>query len=304
MAYAATEPAAGSDLAALRTTAERVDRDGGTAAYKLNGRKQWISNGGLADVYTVLANAPGGPSWFIVEKGTTGLSHGKPEDKHGIRASNTAAVSVRGRRGRRRPPGRRRRRPGPAAGPGRVRLHAPDGRRLRPRRRLGGARARHRLLGRPHPGRRAAGREARLHAQADRAARRAPGDRARLHRGDRGAHRRRRRRPDHRGRDRQVPRQRGRQRRRRRRHPGARRLRLHEGVHGREVQARRAHHHHLRGHLRDHGDDHQPRPLAAPPQDARPALPRPGARSSRRCTQPRRRRAPTSPRSPCTPWRR
>jgi alkylation response protein AidB-like acyl-CoA dehydrogenase len=92
MAYGATEPAAGSDLAALRTTAERVERDGRVAAYKLNGRKQWISNGGVADVYTILANAPGGPSWFIVEKGTPGLSHGKPEDKHGIRASNTAAV--------------------------------------------------------------------------------------------------------------------------------------------------------------------------------------------------------------------
>jgi alkylation response protein AidB-like acyl-CoA dehydrogenase len=92
MAYGATEPAAGSDLAALRTTAERVERDGRVVGYKLNGRKQWISNGGVADVYTVLANAPGGPSWFIVEKDTSGLSHGKPEDKHGIRSSNTAAV--------------------------------------------------------------------------------------------------------------------------------------------------------------------------------------------------------------------
>jgi alkylation response protein AidB-like acyl-CoA dehydrogenase len=87
MAYGATEPAAGSDLAALRTTAERVERDGGVVGYKLNGRKQWISNGGVADAYTVLANAPGGPSWFIVEKSAAGLSHGKPEDKHGIRAS-------------------------------------------------------------------------------------------------------------------------------------------------------------------------------------------------------------------------
>jgi alkylation response protein AidB-like acyl-CoA dehydrogenase len=92
MAYGATEPAAGSDLAALRTTAERIERDGRVVGYKLNGRKQWISNGGVADVYTVLANAPDGPSWFIVEKNTPGLSHGKPEDKHGIRASNTAAV--------------------------------------------------------------------------------------------------------------------------------------------------------------------------------------------------------------------
>jgi acyl-CoA dehydrogenase len=39
-----------------------------------------------------LANAPGGPSWFVVEKGAEGFSQGKPEDKHGIRASNTAAL--------------------------------------------------------------------------------------------------------------------------------------------------------------------------------------------------------------------
>jgi alkylation response protein AidB-like acyl-CoA dehydrogenase len=53
----------------------------------------WISNGGFADLYSVLAEAPGGPSWFVVEKGAPGLSCGKPEDKHGIRASNTAALS-------------------------------------------------------------------------------------------------------------------------------------------------------------------------------------------------------------------
>ena len=92
-AYAATEPEAGSDLAALRTTAEPVIQEGRVAGYKINGAKQWISNGGIADAYTVLANTPGGPSWFIVEKGAKGLSHDKPEDKHGIRTSNTAAVS-------------------------------------------------------------------------------------------------------------------------------------------------------------------------------------------------------------------
>jgi alkylation response protein AidB-like acyl-CoA dehydrogenase len=64
--------------------------------YKITGNKQWISNGGYADLYSVLAKAPGGPSWFIVEKDTAGLSHGKPEDKHGIRASNTATVSLEG----------------------------------------------------------------------------------------------------------------------------------------------------------------------------------------------------------------
>ena len=73
-AYAATEPEAGSDLAALTTTAAPVHTDGQVTAYRLNGRKQWISNGSIADVYSVLARAPGGPSWFVVEKGTPGFS--------------------------------------------------------------------------------------------------------------------------------------------------------------------------------------------------------------------------------------
>jgi alkylation response protein AidB-like acyl-CoA dehydrogenase len=94
MAYGATEPEAGSDLGALRTTATPVEKDGKVVGYKINGNKQWISNGGYADLYSILALAPGGPSWFVVEKNTPGLSHGKPEDKHGIRASNTATVSL------------------------------------------------------------------------------------------------------------------------------------------------------------------------------------------------------------------
>ncbi len=91
-AYAATEPEAGSDLAALTTTAAPVHTDGQVTAYRLNGRKQWISNGSIADVYSVLARAPGGPSWFVVEKGTPGFSTAPPEDKHGIRLSDTAAL--------------------------------------------------------------------------------------------------------------------------------------------------------------------------------------------------------------------
>ncbi len=94
MAYGATEPEAGSDLGALRTTATPVMTDGKITGYKINGNKQWISNGGVADLYSILALTPGGPSWFVVEKGTPGLGHGKPEDKHGIRASNTATVSL------------------------------------------------------------------------------------------------------------------------------------------------------------------------------------------------------------------
>ncbi len=92
MAYGATEPQAGSDLGALETRADPVGDNGNVKGYKITGAKQWISNGGFADLYTVLARAPGGPTWFVVEAGTEGLSHGKPEDKHGIRDSNTAAV--------------------------------------------------------------------------------------------------------------------------------------------------------------------------------------------------------------------
>ncbi|MGA9498428.1 MAG: acyl-CoA dehydrogenase family protein [Terriglobales bacterium] len=92
-AYGATEPEAGSDLGSLRTTADPVTEDGRVVGYKINGAKQWISNGGIADAYTVLANTPSGPSWFIVEKGAKGFSHDEPEDKHGIRLSNTAALA-------------------------------------------------------------------------------------------------------------------------------------------------------------------------------------------------------------------
>jgi alkylation response protein AidB-like acyl-CoA dehydrogenase len=92
-AYGATEPEAGSDLGALRTTAERVMQDGRIVGYKIAGNKQWISNGGVADAYSVLANTPAGPSWFIVEKGAKGFTHDEPEEKHGIRLSNTAALA-------------------------------------------------------------------------------------------------------------------------------------------------------------------------------------------------------------------
>ena len=92
-AYGATEPEAGSDLGALKTTADPVLQEGRVAGYKINGNKQWISNGGIADAYTVLANTPAGPSWFVVEKDTKGFTHDEPENKHGIRLSNTAALA-------------------------------------------------------------------------------------------------------------------------------------------------------------------------------------------------------------------
>jgi alkylation response protein AidB-like acyl-CoA dehydrogenase len=91
-AYGATEPEAGSDLGALKTTAEPVTDNGTVTGYRINGAKQWISNGGVADLYTILAMAPGGPTWFVVERDAEGFSHGEPEDKHGIRLSNTAAL--------------------------------------------------------------------------------------------------------------------------------------------------------------------------------------------------------------------
>jgi len=92
-AYGATEPEAGSDLGSLRTTADPALKDGKVVGYKINGNKQWISNGGIAGAYTVLANTPSGPSWFVVESGAKGFTHDEPENKHGIRLSNTAALA-------------------------------------------------------------------------------------------------------------------------------------------------------------------------------------------------------------------
>jgi len=95
VAYGVTEPEAGSNVQALKTKAERVlDDDGNIKGYKINGQKQFITNGGVADLYTILAATPEGPSFFIVEGGTEGLIPGKHEDKHGIRASDTCALSL------------------------------------------------------------------------------------------------------------------------------------------------------------------------------------------------------------------
>lgn len=89
VAFALTEPNAGSDAGGIQTTATK-DGD----YYILNGRKQWITNGGEAEIYTVIAltdksKGARGASAFIVEKGTPGFSFGKKEDKMGIRASVT-----------------------------------------------------------------------------------------------------------------------------------------------------------------------------------------------------------------------
>jgi butyryl-CoA dehydrogenase len=89
VAFGLTEANAGSDAAGIQTTA-RLDGD----EYVLNGTKQWITNGGEAEIYTIIAmtdKAKGarGASAFIVEKGTPGFSFGKKEKKMGIRASST-----------------------------------------------------------------------------------------------------------------------------------------------------------------------------------------------------------------------
>jgi alkylation response protein AidB-like acyl-CoA dehydrogenase len=94
VAYAVTEPEAGSNLAALKTKADPVlDGEGNVTGYNINGNKQFISNGGYADFITLLANTPEGPAFFVVEKGTPGFNQGKGEEKHGIRASNTSPLS-------------------------------------------------------------------------------------------------------------------------------------------------------------------------------------------------------------------
>jgi butyryl-CoA dehydrogenase len=94
-AFALTEPTAGSDASAIRTTAEK-SADG----YVLNGTKQFITNGGEANIYTVIAltdksKGARGASAFIVEKGTEGFSFGKKEKKMGIRASSTRELVFR-----------------------------------------------------------------------------------------------------------------------------------------------------------------------------------------------------------------
>lgn len=88
-AFALTEANAGSDALGMKTVAVK-DGD----HYVLNGTKQWITNGGVAETYTVIAKtnpAKGarGLSAFIVEKDTPGFTFGKKEDKMGIRASAT-----------------------------------------------------------------------------------------------------------------------------------------------------------------------------------------------------------------------
>ena len=93
--FALTEPTAGSDASAIKTTAERVQE-----GYLINGTKQFITNGGEAELYTVIAltdktRGVRGASALLVEKDTPGFSFGKKEKKMGIRASTTRELIFR-----------------------------------------------------------------------------------------------------------------------------------------------------------------------------------------------------------------
>ncbi len=88
-AFGLTEQAAGSDAGAIQTTAKKV-----ASGYVINGTKRFITNGGEAEIYTIIAltdktRGARGASAFVVEKGTKGFSFGRKEKKMGIRASAT-----------------------------------------------------------------------------------------------------------------------------------------------------------------------------------------------------------------------
>jgi butyryl-CoA dehydrogenase len=92
VAFGLTEANAGSDASGIQTTARLEGNE-----YVLNGTKQWITNGGEADVYTIIAitdraKGPRGASAFVVEKGTPGFTFGKKENKMGIRSSCTTEL--------------------------------------------------------------------------------------------------------------------------------------------------------------------------------------------------------------------
>jgi butyryl-CoA dehydrogenase len=94
-AFALTESTAGSDASAIRTTAEKV-----SDAYLINGTKQFVTNGGEAGLYTIVAltnqsKGARGASIFLVDDDTPGFSVGKKETKMGIRASSTTEIIFR-----------------------------------------------------------------------------------------------------------------------------------------------------------------------------------------------------------------
>jgi acyl-CoA dehydrogenase len=91
-AFALTEPNAGSDAAHIQTTARREE-----SQYILNGSKLWVSNGPMADLYTVFAvtdreKGTKGVTAFVVERTSPGLSVGKVDEKMGLRGSKTSEI--------------------------------------------------------------------------------------------------------------------------------------------------------------------------------------------------------------------
>lgn len=94
-AYALTEPSAGSDAQAIRTRATR-EADG---SWRLDGTKQFITNAGFADLFTIYAKVDGEQfSAFLVERGTPGLEIGREEHKLGIHGTSTCALVLDGAR--------------------------------------------------------------------------------------------------------------------------------------------------------------------------------------------------------------
>jgi acyl-CoA dehydrogenase len=95
-AFCASEPDAGSDVSAIRTTAKY---DEATDEWVINGQKAWATNGGIADVHVVIASVDRelrsrGHAAFVIPPGTTGCEQGAKVKKHGLRASHTADVHL------------------------------------------------------------------------------------------------------------------------------------------------------------------------------------------------------------------
>ncbi|WP_127359517.1 acyl-CoA dehydrogenase family protein [Actinacidiphila soli] len=92
-AYCLSEPASGSDAASLRT---RAVRDSAADTWSIDGTKAWITHGGIADFYTVLARTgaegPRGITAFLVPGDAAGLSAARPEKKMGMKGSPTSQV--------------------------------------------------------------------------------------------------------------------------------------------------------------------------------------------------------------------
>jgi len=85
--FALTEPTTGSDAAAIKTTAERVD-----GGYRISGHKQWVTNGRVAGATIVFARTPEGPTAFVVGMDAQGISFGKHAQKMGVISATTDDV--------------------------------------------------------------------------------------------------------------------------------------------------------------------------------------------------------------------